>query len=174
VYGECDSSLGYAGYFTGPFGSKNYFARSVGIGTTLPDVSLHVATGSDASQANGTGYLVLGNVSGANLVLDTNEILARNNTTPEYLYLNYQGLGVGILTNSASYPLEVGNGGGDGNGAHVTGGGTWTNGSSRDFKQGFEPIDKQAVLRKVVELPVTRWQYKGEAADVHHIGPVKL
>ena len=36
----------------------------------------------------------------------------------------------------------------------------------------MEPIDKQAVLRKVVELPVTRWQYKGEAADVHHIGPV--
>jgi hypothetical protein len=54
----------------------------------------------------------------------------------------------------------------------LTVGGTWTNGSSRDFKQGFEPIDKQAVLRKVVDLPVTRWQYKGESVDVHHIGPV--
>ncbi|MGH7410700.1 MAG: tail fiber domain-containing protein [Candidatus Methylomirabilis sp.] len=28
------------------------------------------------------------------------------------------------------------------------------------------------ILRKVAELPVTRWQYKGEPQEVRHIGPV--
>ena len=144
----------------------------VGLGTSSPDTSLHVGTGSDASLSNGTGYVVLGSVSGANLVIDTNEIIARNNGAAASLFLNNDSGNVGILRGSASHPLHVGIDNTTGNGAHLTAGGTWTNGSSRDFKQGFEPIDKQAVLRKVVELPVTRWQYKGEAVDVHHIGPV--
>jgi hypothetical protein len=40
VYGETASSSGYAGYFVG---GRNYFERSVGIGTTIPTQMLHVA-----------------------------------------------------------------------------------------------------------------------------------
>lgn len=172
VYGDCDSPEGFSCYFAGPVGSRNYFQRNVGIGTIAPNVALHVATGSDASLSSGSGYVVLGDVSGSNLVIDNNEIIARDNGAGAKLYLNHEGGNVGILRNSASHPLHVGNDNANGNGAHLTAGGTWTNGSSRDFKGGFEPIDKQAVLRKVVELPVTRWRYKGEAVNVHHIGPV--
>lgn len=172
VYGECNSPDGFAGYFSGPVGSRNYFARSIGIGVTSPDATFHVADGSDASLSSGSGYVVLGDASGSNLVIDNNEIIARNNGSGANLYLNNEGGSVGILRNAASHPLHVGNDNTNGNGAHLTAGGTWTNGSSREFKHGFEPIDKQAVLRKVVDLPVTRWQYKGEADDVHHVGPV--
>lgn len=69
-------------------------------------------------------------------------------------------------------PFRVGHNTSNGNGAHVTTGGMWTNGSDRNSKQNFEEIDRQAILRKLAELPVTRWQYKGEPTQVRHIGPM--
>jgi hypothetical protein len=79
---------------------------------------------------------------------------------------------VGIGTQTPSHPFEVGTDSGNGNGAHVTAGGVWTNGSDRNSKRDFEPIDKRAVLAKVAELPITRWRYKGESDSIRHIGPV--
>jgi hypothetical protein len=42
VYSRINSASGYAGYFYGPPGSKNYFAQSVGIGTSSPAFLLEV------------------------------------------------------------------------------------------------------------------------------------
>jgi len=42
VHGEVSSATGFAGYFVGPAGSRNFFERSVGIGTTVPLSELHV------------------------------------------------------------------------------------------------------------------------------------
>ncbi len=172
VVGRCNSPDGFAGYFTGPAGSRNYFAQSVGIGTNAPDVTLHVEDGADASLSSGSGYLVLGPVSGSNLVLDNNEILARNNGAGASLFINYEGGNVGILRNSASHPLHVGNDSSTGNGAHLTAGGIWTNGSDRNSKENFKPFDAGAILEKVAELPLTVWNYIGETDGVHHIGPM--
>lgn len=80
--------------------------------------------------------------------------------------------GVGIGTAAPTHPLEVGTDSTNGNGAHVTIGGMWTNGSDRDSKSGFKPADRASVLAKVVALPVSTWQYKGEPDNVHHIGPM--
>ncbi|GMU20667.1 MAG: hypothetical protein AMXMBFR13_07640 [Phycisphaerae bacterium] len=46
VRGSTASIDGFAGYFTGPAGSKNYFERNVGIGTTNPNHEL-VVQGND-------------------------------------------------------------------------------------------------------------------------------
>lgn len=51
VTGQVASPNGYAGHFTGPAGSRNYFERSVGIGTTLPSHPLHVVQTSSANDA---------------------------------------------------------------------------------------------------------------------------
>jgi hypothetical protein len=67
----------------------------VGIGTTGPDTRLQIAGGSDAKLANGTGFLVIGGVGGANLVLDQDEIMARNAGANSPLHLQAQG---GMLT----------------------------------------------------------------------------
>lgn len=40
VLGQVSSASGYAAYFLGPIGSRNYFQRSVGIGTPSPDADL--------------------------------------------------------------------------------------------------------------------------------------
>ena len=43
--------------------------------------------------------------------------------------------------------------------------------SDRNAKQDFEPVDTQAVLDRVVALPITRWSFKQEPAT-RHVGPV--
>jgi Chaperone of endosialidase len=74
--------------------------------------------------------------------------------------------GTGIL-----YPLHIGCiGGNNGNGAHCTAGGTWTDGSSRTFKDNFETPDGSELLRKISEMPVLVWNYKD--SDERHIGPM--
>lgn len=48
VRGSVSSSSGYGAYFIGPAGSRNYFQRNVGIGTTSPSFLLHLSTDSAA------------------------------------------------------------------------------------------------------------------------------
>ena len=79
--------------------------------------------------------------------------------------------GVGINMNAPAHPLHVGTDATNGNGAHLTVGGTWTNGSSRTFKAGFEEVDKSDLLERLASIPVTKWHYRGEET-VSHIGPV--
>lgn len=43
--------------------------------------------------------------------------------------------------------------------------------SSRDAKEGFEPIDPDAILERLAELPLTEWSYKG-GSGARHMGPV--
>lgn len=57
-------------------------------------------------------------------------------------------------------------------GAYLTTGGTWTNSSDRNLKENFSPVSGAEILRKVSELPVTRWNYKTDGSEIAHIGPV--
>jgi len=83
-------------------GAMNSFTGDVGIGTSMPDTSLHLAAGTDASLAAGSGYLVLGMVAGANMVIDNNEIMVRNNGAASSLYLNGEGGNV-VVGDSTGY-----------------------------------------------------------------------
>ncbi len=57
------------------------------------------------------------------------------------------------------------------NGAKLTAGGTWTNGSSRLFKQSFAAIDVDAILARVLTLPLATWQYRN-SSEGKHLGPM--
>jgi hypothetical protein len=63
----------------------------VGVGTVVPAATFHVFNGSDASLVGG-GHIISGDTAGLNVVMDNNEIIARNNGAPAPLYLN-QGSG---------------------------------------------------------------------------------
>jgi len=80
--------------------------------------------------------------------------------------------GVGINREDTIYPLQVGTGSTNGNGAYLSAGGVWSNGSDRGSKCDFEPVDRLALLEKVVQLPITSWRYKGEENDMRHVGPM--
>ncbi|MFZ4574215.1 MAG: hypothetical protein ACOYN0_07440 [Phycisphaerales bacterium] len=62
----------------------------VGIGSTSPATRLHIEGGSDAEPASG-GFLTLGSTTGANIVFDNNEIMARSNGVASTLFLNFDG-----------------------------------------------------------------------------------
>jgi trimeric autotransporter adhesin len=44
--------------------------------------------------------------------------------------------------------------------------------SDRNAKENFTVLDAKSVLAKVISLPVTEWNYKDDAEDKKHIGPV--
>jgi hypothetical protein len=50
--------------------------------------------------------------------------------------------------------------------------GTLAQGSDRDAKADFGPVDARAVLEKVAALPVQTWRYKTEETGTRHLGPV--
>jgi hypothetical protein len=62
----------------------------VGIGTTTPDVTLHVATGTDVNPTGGA-FLQMGSSSATNLAIDNNEIMTRIAGAASDMYVNREG-----------------------------------------------------------------------------------
>lgn len=67
-----------------------FVSGNLGLGISVPAAKLHVTGGVDAS-LTGNGFLVNGPTTGFNLVLDDNEIIARNNGAAATLTLNNNG-----------------------------------------------------------------------------------
>jgi len=57
------------------------------------------------------------------------------------------------------------------NGAALLDAGYWVQGSDANIKRAFEPVDKRRILRQLVAMPITSWQYKVEPERVRHVGP---
>jgi hypothetical protein len=51
------------------------------------------------------------------------------------------------------------------------GGGSWTSISDRAAKQDLTDVDPQAVLSKLVAIPVYTWRYRTEVSRALHMGP---
>jgi hypothetical protein len=68
------------------------------------------------------------------------------------------------------HPIHVGTDPGDGNGAFLSAGGSWTDGSSRTFKENFEPLESEYLLSTISNMQVDSWNYKN--SDEKHIGPI--
>ncbi len=67
----------------------------VGIGTSQPNFALNVAGSSDTSPTGG-GLIVAGTQIAANVSIDANEIMARDNNDVATLFLNHEGGNVSI------------------------------------------------------------------------------
>jgi len=57
-------------------------------------------------------------------------------------------------------------------GAYLTTGGAWTSSSDRNLKENGQPVDPNAVLEAVAQLPISEWNYKAQSADTRHLGPM--
>ncbi len=81
----------------------------LGLGIDTPDTKLHITGGVDASNASGTGYVVIGDLTDQNMVIDQNEIIARFNGVSSTLFLNQTGGDVwagGALVHSSDRRLK--------------------------------------------------------------------
>ncbi|HEX2202226.1 MAG TPA: tail fiber domain-containing protein [Longimicrobium sp.] len=57
-------------------------------------------------------------------------------------------------------------------GAYLHTNGTWTNASDVNRKHLFEDVSGEDVLARLRTLPISRWTYKTEDANVRHLGPM--
>jgi hypothetical protein len=74
-------------------GGDAFFGGNLGVGTDLPSVRLHVTGGSDAVLATpNTGYIIAGGSTGEHLVIDSDEIMAKETgTTAGVLNIQQEG-----------------------------------------------------------------------------------
>ena len=82
------------------------YGQNVGIGTATPSAKLHIVGGVDASLTS-HGFLMLGNVNSTNIIIDNNEIMARNNGGTSTLYLQLDG-GNLVTGNAGRVGLGIG------------------------------------------------------------------
>jgi hypothetical protein len=93
--------------------------HKVGLGTGTPDTALHIVSGTDLSLAAGSGYLVMGALTSENLVLDNNEIQARNNGGASQLYLQKEGGELSVHYGGGGSEVRITSGGSVGIGTNA-------------------------------------------------------
>lgn len=85
-------------------------------------------------------------------------------------FLGGNGIRVFPADAASGDPIVVGDGGNDGNGAHLTKSGMWTNASSRTFKTNGQSINKATILHALSNLTIEKWTYLGNENE-WHMGP---
>jgi hypothetical protein len=128
-----------------------------------------VVPGGVSNTANGAYNLVFGeNVDPS--VSETHRVyFFGDGSCPPFQ--NCRGSGFLVINRlDGDYPIHVGTNTGNGNGAYLTTGGTWTNTSSRSVKERFVQYHPAEVLEKIRQLPVEGYFYKG--TEEYHITPM--
>ena len=130
---------------------KNGYA---GIGTNTPNTKLHIFGGTDASLSSGSGYFVIGDMAGTNIVFDNNEIIARNNGANSTLFLQNGG-GAFEIGGTAAKP----------------GGGSWAATSDARLKENVKPYsDGLQTLLKIKPVYYNYNKQSGYDQSKQYIG----
>jgi hypothetical protein len=85
-----------------------------------------------------------------------------------FLALNPNGGNISINRPDNSYPLHVGNGTGNGNGAYCTTGGVWTDASTRASKDNIAPLSETDAIATIMALKPKTYNYKN--TEETHVG----
>ena len=129
-------------------------AGNTGIGTSSPKTKLHIMGGTDASLSDGSGYLLIGDQDGTNIVMDNNEIIARNDGAAANLILNKDSGNVGVGTGNPTQKL------------HVNGSIRMTDGNQADGKIMVSSADGTASWTEASNIDDGDWTVSG--SNVYH------
>jgi hypothetical protein len=136
---------------------------NVGIGVTAPVTQLHVVGGTDATLTSGSGYLQTGASTNINILMDDNEIMARNNGAAANLFLNLDGGDVRIGSGAAAFQFAIST-----NSAAKPTSSAWTVSSDARLKENVRPFqDGLALVQKIDPVWFT---YNGRAGTPRETG----
>ena len=129
----------------------------VGIGLDNPNATLELTGGlvNQSGPGQSGGMLNVGSHFSRRISIDTDDIQGYNGTSPAALYINYFGGDVEIGSSGATTTIQ----------------GTFLAPSDRNIKEDIREIDNEAVLEKLVSLPISSWRYKGSEGR-RHVGPM--
>ena len=174
------ASGSYATVGGGTTNTASGIFATVGCGHTNTASGSYATVGGGAYNINGGDYSSIPGGYYDSLTTDADYSMAYGYSVyvnNSYRVIFFDGFNSGRLginrddhNGGISYPIHVGTNTGNGNGAYLTAGGVWTNGSSRTFKEKFQPLNKQELLKKISSMPVEAWNYKN--SPERHIGPV--
>jgi hypothetical protein len=129
-----------------------------------------VVPGGNRNTANANYNLVFGEYVDPS-VTETHRVYFFGDGSCPPLFQNCRSSGFLVINRlNGDHPIHVGTNGTNGNGAYLTTGGVWTNGSSRSFKEHFVQYRPAEVLEKIRQLPVEGYFYKG--TEEYHITPM--
>ena len=111
-----------------------------------------IALGSYASTNNQSGSIVFGDASGTTDVTADNMNQFKVRASGGVTFLTNSNMTVGVVLSSGS--------------------GTWSTLSDSTMKRNIRRVDTKKILDKVMELPIKQWNYKSQATDIRHIGPM--
>jgi len=153
VKGGVSIGTSYAGNISAPINGAIIQGR-VGVGLNNPSTVLHVDGSSDASLLS-HGNFISGDITNTNIVMDANEIIARDNGANSPLFIQSTGgfLGVG----SGTVPTHV---------LHINGIGrstssTWATASDKRVKKNIESLPSSS-LNKILKLRPVTYQWIDE------------
>ncbi|MFL7792399.1 MAG: tail fiber domain-containing protein, partial [Anaerolineae bacterium] len=156
-------------YATGGGGKEN---TASGYYTTIGGGESNTASGDWATIAGGQGNTASGDYSfvagrRANAIADgcfvwgDSTDATFNCSNPNRFMVRASG-GVYLYTNSTVST-----------GAYLApNSGSWSSLSDRNAKENFQSVDPEYVLEQVVQMPVSTWNYIGEAEGIRHLGPM--
>ncbi len=143
------------------------FNVASGFAATVPGGYLNTALG-DYSFAAGTRATA--NHQGAFVWGDNSSLFTVGSTATNQFIVRAAG-GIWLGTTSSPSLTIASDFLNTSTGAHLTIGGIWTNNSDRAAKENFHEIDKREILSRLVEMPISSWNYRAEGCDVEHLGP---
>jgi hypothetical protein len=175
-------STGYVGVGTWSPAAKLHVAKYDGVEPTLNDSTVILAQNNSSTTAGSIVTILAGTSGNSQIFFGDNDDEDRGRFTyahgsdtmrfytagSERIRIDSSGR-VGFNTTTLSYPFTVGDDGANGNGAHVTNGGTWTNGSSREFKQDIRSLEAAEAMSALAGLEPVQFRYIREP-DEEYVG----
>lgn len=155
-------------------GNGIFNGGNVGIGTVSPSTALHVRDTGDTEisiQSNDTGshrWTLQSSALTGSPSLDASFQIIDRTANDSRLLIGTNGF-VGIANRSPTNVLDV-------TGSISCSANVYAHGvlltSDRNAKENFATVNPETILDKVVSLPLTEWNYKGDVPEIKHVGPM--